>query len=138
MLSWDIRSVSQRSRPHQPSVKTEARRSDDDVENIVDDASKVESCQDDEAFENGGDLVSSLSTNGVYHLILEGLDISYRIDSDANVLVEKVTIASHTPSSSKMITWHGSCCCLCDFLEHSLKLNATLVSGMNYSTVAEF
>lgn len=80
MLSWDIRSVSQRSRPHQPS----AQISDDDVEN------------DNEAFENGGDLVSSLSSNVLYHLILEGLDVSYRIDSDANVVVEKVTIASHT------------------------------------------
>ncbi|KAL8468848.1 hypothetical protein ACS0TY_031887 [Phlomoides rotata] len=96
VLSWDIRSVSQRSRPHQPSVEIEAEISDDDVENIVNVASQVESCQDDGAFENGGDLVSSLSSKVLYHLILEGLDVSYRIDSDANVLVEKVTIACHT------------------------------------------
>ncbi|KAK6127025.1 hypothetical protein DH2020_039223 [Rehmannia glutinosa] len=91
VLSWDIRSLSQRSRPHQPQLNTE---SDDDVEKIVDDFSRVESCREDEAFENGGELVSSLTSDVVYHLILEGLNISYRIDSNSNVLVEKVTLAS--------------------------------------------
>ncbi|KAK6127043.1 hypothetical protein DH2020_039221 [Rehmannia glutinosa] len=40
VLSWDIRSLSQRSRPHQPTLNIE---SDDDVEKIVDDFSRVES-----------------------------------------------------------------------------------------------
>ncbi|KAK6151493.1 hypothetical protein DH2020_014128 [Rehmannia glutinosa] len=91
VLSWDIRSLSQRSRPHQPTLNIE---SDDDVEKIVDDFSRVESWREDEAFENGGELVSSLTSDVVYHLILEGLNISYRIDSDSNVLVEKATLAS--------------------------------------------
>ncbi|KAI3472453.1 hypothetical protein Pfo_029573 [Paulownia fortunei] len=101
VLSWDIRSVSQRSRSHQPPVKTEpGSRSDDDVENLVNDASRVESCQENEAFENGGELVSSLTNDVVYHVILESLDVSYRIDSNANVLVEKVTLPSPIPSHS--------------------------------------
>ncbi|KAK4431931.1 tRNA (adenine(37)-N6)-methyltransferase [Sesamum alatum] len=85
VLSWDIRSVSQRSRPHQPAVETEAGGRD-------------------EASENGGELVTSLTNDVVYHLILEGLDVSYRINSNANVVVEKVTLASHTQDSSKTTT----------------------------------
>ncbi|KAL0337799.1 UNVERIFIED_CONTAM: tRNA (adenine(37)-N6)-methyltransferase [Sesamum calycinum] len=96
VLSWDIRSVSQRSRPHQPPLETEASsRGDVDVENRVVNA---------EASENGGELVTCLMNDVVYHLILEGLDVSYRISSNANVLVEKVTLASHTQTTSKTDT----------------------------------
>ncbi|GFP89723.1 nef-associated protein 1 [Phtheirospermum japonicum] len=96
VLSWDIRSMSQRSRPHQPSGRTEAQtRSDNDVGKLLNDSWRAEkSCQEDGALENGGELVSSsLASDVVYHLILEGLDVSYRIDSDSNVLVECVTVA---------------------------------------------
>ncbi|KAH6794448.1 methyltransferase [Perilla frutescens var. hirtella] len=72
VLSWDIRSVSQRSRPHK--TEAEAGRSDDDDDDV------------DDGCESGGGVV--------YHLILEGLDVSYRIDSDANVFVEKVAVPS--------------------------------------------
>ncbi|XP_057767254.1 uncharacterized protein LOC130987665 isoform X2 [Salvia miltiorrhiza] len=89
VLSWDIRSVSQRSHP----VKTKGGRGDDDAEDTI----GGESWQDEEACESGGEQNSS---NAVYHLILEGLDVSYAIDSDANVVVEKVTFPSRLPSAS--------------------------------------
>lgn len=60
----------------------------------------MESCQEDEeASENGSESVSSSLTGGViYNLILEGLNVSYRIDSDANVVVENVTVVSRVTS----------------------------------------
>ncbi|GER38049.1 Nef-associated protein [Striga asiatica] len=97
VLSWDIRSVSQRTRPHQPKAKVEAETmsydDDDDIEMIVNRLDN--NSQEDEASENGvGELVfSPTSDDVVYHLILEGLNVSYRIDSTSNVLVEKVSIA---------------------------------------------
>ncbi|KAL3623856.1 hypothetical protein CASFOL_032672 [Castilleja foliolosa] len=96
VLSWDIRSMSQRSRPHQPSGRIEAQtKNDENVEKILNDSGIAEqSCQEYEALENEGELVSSPPTSDVvYHLILEGLDVSYTIDSNSNVLVEKVTVA---------------------------------------------
>ncbi|KAL6539642.1 hypothetical protein OROHE_011413 [Orobanche hederae] len=96
VLSWDIRSVSQRSRPHQLSAKTKAESSSDyDVEMIVNDYLVAgKSCQEDEASGNGGELISYPTSNVVYHLILEGLNVSYRIDSGSScVLVEKVSLS---------------------------------------------
>ncbi|PIN18229.1 hypothetical protein CDL12_09105 [Handroanthus impetiginosus] len=92
VLLWDIRSVSQRTRPQQPLDETEAgNRGENHIENeVVNDSSNLENCQEDEYFENGDDIV--------YHLVLEGLDVSYRIDSKAKVLVERVTLASHVDS----------------------------------------
>ncbi|XP_022888082.1 uncharacterized protein LOC111403715 isoform X1 [Olea europaea var. sylvestris] len=89
VLSWDIRSVSQRSRPHNFPVDTETG-------STVDDASTLEHYQEDEAFENGSSAV-------IYHLILEGLDVSYRMDSKANVVVENVTVSSHTQNGDQII-----------------------------------
>lgn len=89
VLSWDIRSVSQRSQPHNFPVKTKTG-------STVDDASTMEHYQEDEAFENGSSAV-------IYHLILEGLDVSYRIDSTANVVVEDVTVSSHTQNGDQII-----------------------------------
>lgn len=84
--------MSQRSRP----VQTKGGIGDDDnVENTICPASKVESGQDEEACEQ--DL-----SNVVYHLILEGLDVSYAVDSDANVVVETVSLPSRLPSSDEM------------------------------------
>ncbi|XP_059636175.1 uncharacterized protein LOC132278400 isoform X3 [Cornus florida] len=94
VLSWDIRSVSQRSRPHNSLVKTEDGETVDhalDLDNYPDEAS-----------DNGFEQVSSfLSGDIIYHLILEGLDVSYRVDSDGHVLVEEVTLSSHQPNSNK-------------------------------------
>ncbi|KAI0504686.1 hypothetical protein KFK09_015638 [Dendrobium nobile] len=69
VLSWDIRSLSQQSRPHHAIIEGESHE------------------------------CSLLPASGViYHLILEGIDISYRIDDDgSNILVEKATIV---PSAS--------------------------------------
>ncbi|KAL2502320.1 hypothetical protein Fot_36168 [Forsythia ovata] len=86
VLSWDIRSISQRSRPHDFPVHTETG-------STVDDASTLEHYQEDEAFENGFSAV-------IYHLILEGLDVSYRIDSKCNVIVENITVSSYTQTLS--------------------------------------
>ncbi|CAN4126494.1 unnamed protein product [Withania somnifera] len=75
VLSWDIRSVSQRIRPHKTenSSMNNATLEDDDSQeelHILDDI--------------------------IYHLILEGLDISYKIDYDGNVHVERLKPAFQT------------------------------------------
>ncbi|CAN7133064.1 hypothetical protein BRARA_H01499 [Brassica rapa] len=55
VLSWDIRSMSQRNKPHDTS---------------------------------GADST-------VYHLILEGLDVSYMIDNESNILVQDVSLPNN-------------------------------------------
>ncbi|KAI7733842.1 hypothetical protein M8C21_027751, partial [Ambrosia artemisiifolia] len=64
VLSWDIRSVSQRTQVEENYEKT-----------------KKEQVHNNEV------------RDSIYHLNLEGLDIAYRITSDSNVLVENVTIS---------------------------------------------
>ncbi|OWM89251.1 uncharacterized protein LOC116196473 isoform X2 [Punica granatum] len=83
VLSWDIRSVSQRNYPHDSLTKASkhAELSQDSEEEGSDENERVAaSC---------GDIL--------YHLLLEGLDISYRIDSNGNVFVEKATVPNDTP-----------------------------------------
>lgn len=85
VLSWDIRSVSQRkNQPHNSIVQT-------------DNASTSEK-QEGEEEETRGDEVDEEGHishgNVTYHLVLEGMDVSYRIDSNANILVEKVSLPS--------------------------------------------
>ncbi|CAL5375113.1 unnamed protein product [Camellia sinensis] len=88
VLSWDIRSLSQRSRPHNSIVNTENDiRGNSNTVDLDDD-------QDDAATNAGGEGVSLLSSDIIYHLTLEGLDVSYRMVSDGNVIVEKVTLPS--------------------------------------------
>ncbi|XP_051142421.1 uncharacterized protein LOC127259257 isoform X1 [Andrographis paniculata] len=92
VLSWDIRSVSQRNRTDQSSIITKAASCGYESESTIASASSiVGTCLDDETIENEGELHSP---HVVYHVILEGLDVSYRIDSSANIHVEKVTFAS--------------------------------------------
>ncbi|XP_020578588.1 uncharacterized protein LOC110023482 isoform X2 [Phalaenopsis equestris] len=78
VLSWDIRSFSQRSRPHHGIIECE-----------------------NHGFsflsENGGDEPPGV----IYHLILEGVDISYRIDDRSNILVERATLLSGVSAASK-------------------------------------
>ncbi|KAI8020473.1 tRNA (adenine(37)-N6)-methyltransferase [Camellia lanceoleosa] len=89
VLSWDIRSLSQRSRPHNSIVNTENDvRVDSNTMDVDDD-------QDEAATNSAGEGVSLLSSDIIYHLTLEGLDVSYRMVSDGNVVVEKVTLPSH-------------------------------------------
>uniref|UniRef100_A0A0A9CVV2 Uncharacterized protein n=1 Tax=Arundo donax TaxID=35708 RepID=A0A0A9CVV2_ARUDO len=68
VLSWDIRSLSQQIRPHQVTMESEA-----------DDRGGKEGDED----HNDGSCSCI-----VYHLHLEGIDVSYRIDQDSNIVVE--------------------------------------------------
>lgn len=73
VLSWDIRSISQRTRPHQVSMEADANN---------------EHCGEDP-----DDDHTDLGRCGVvYHLHLEGIDVSYRIDEESNILVEDATL----------------------------------------------
>ena len=102
VLSWDIRSVSQRNRPHDSHIKTEngkcpGRHSDS------------EDHQDEEAHDHGSEQSPLSSEDIIYHLILEGLDVSYRIDFDGNVIVETVAqspaISKTNQNRSNYLTW---------------------------------
>lgn len=93
MLSWDIRSVSQRNQPHDPLVKmgnVEAPYSALDSDNN----------QDEDASCHENDKASLVSGDVIYHLILEGIDVSYRIDCNGNVIVENV-ISSDTANGNQ-------------------------------------
>lgn len=73
VLSWDIRSVSQRkNQPHNSIFQT-------------DNASEKQEGEEEGHISHG---------NVTYHLVLEGMNVSYRIDSNASVLVEKVSLPS--------------------------------------------
>ncbi|KAJ0090377.1 hypothetical protein Patl1_14386 [Pistacia atlantica] len=87
VLSWDIRSVSQRNRPHDCLVKIGSG-------NVLGNTSDLDDDQDEEQ-------VLIPSENMLYHLILEGLDVSYRIDCNSNVIVEKAKISSEFFSSNR-------------------------------------
>ena len=89
VLSWDIRSPSQRNRPHKSLLTSE------NSETSV----NIEDCEGEEAFDpvieaGPSDLI-------VYHLILEGLDVSYKIDCEGNVLVDCVTFAISTQKTNQ-------------------------------------
>lgn len=87
VLSWDIRSLSQRCQPHDSFVNQQdgetINNSDfgDDQEEVADNSVEQDSLPS--------------SNDIIYHLILEGLNVAYRIDSDSNVHVCKVTLISH-------------------------------------------
>lgn len=84
MLSWDIRSVSQRNAPQDsPFIQQNCRT----VNN-----SDVSNRQEEETDENNMDLSSNDDT--IYHLILEGLDVAYNIDRESNVHVHTVASSS--------------------------------------------
>lgn len=97
VLSWDIRSVAQRSRPHNALLKRDAFSGEDDN-------TMKTSCERDEDFENGYEPQSLSNHDVIYHLVLEGLDVSYRIDSIGNVLVERVCLESSMQNGDKNIS----------------------------------
>ncbi|KAF8695338.1 hypothetical protein HU200_037568 [Digitaria exilis] len=72
VLSWDIRSLSQRIRPHRVNMETEANGH-----------------IGKEADEHHGDKACC---GVIYHLHLEGIDVSYRIDQCSNIVVEDATL----------------------------------------------
>ncbi|XP_052199973.1 uncharacterized protein LOC127806618 isoform X2 [Diospyros lotus] len=91
VLSWDIRSISQRSRPHNSLVNTE--------NGTKIGANSLDLGNDgDEGAANSGNEEAS-SGDIIYHLVLEGIDVSYSIDSDGNVLVKNAKLQP-LPSSS--------------------------------------
>ncbi|XP_011623810.2 uncharacterized protein LOC18435423 isoform X1 [Amborella trichopoda] len=69
VLSWDIRSFSQQNRPHTSTVIEGDGESE---------TQEISLCSDRDV---------------AYHLILEGIDVSYRIDVDLNVMVEKAAVS---------------------------------------------
>ncbi|CAN6167020.1 unnamed protein product [Urochloa humidicola] len=73
VLSWDIRSISQRIRPHQVNMEGNA---DDHWSEVADED------------HNKG----TASSGVVYHLHLEGIDVSYRIDQGSNIIVEDAAL----------------------------------------------
>lgn len=94
VLSWDIRSLSQRNRPHDSDVQT---RNGERLGN----ASDSDSCKDEEASTLRADPASLSFGDIIYHLNLEGMDVSYRIDCHGNVVVEKVAISSSIPKTRR-------------------------------------
>ncbi|KAK4604964.1 hypothetical protein RGQ29_013150 [Quercus rubra] len=93
VLSWDIRSLAQRNRPHDYRVETENGIA-------LGNTSDSDSYQDEKASTHVTDQASPIEEI-IYHLSLEGLDVSYRIDCNGNVLVEKVTISSDVPDNHR-------------------------------------
>ncbi|GMI94907.1 hypothetical protein like AT4G28020 [Hibiscus trionum] len=78
VLSWDIRSVSQRNRPHNNLLKI-------GTVDASDNTSDLDNSQDGEAADSG---------ELIYHLVLDGMDFSYEIDGNGNVIVKEVRHSS--------------------------------------------
>ncbi|KAJ6759290.1 hypothetical protein OIU74_025876 [Salix koriyanagi] len=88
VLSWDIRSLSQRNQPHDPLIKT------GNGEEAPNSALDSDQNQDQEASDNENNQVCHPSGDVTYHLILEGTNVAYRIDFNGNVTVENVVVSS--------------------------------------------
>jgi len=74
------------------------------------DLSDKEGVRDHESGQDLNGEASSMSLTDInYHLILEGIDISYRIDSSSNIMVEKATLLSDAKnlkiSRYNYLTW---------------------------------
>lgn len=93
VLSWDIRSLSQRDRPHNSLFSMGSSAA-------VDKTSDLDDWQAEEV-KRESEPVALPSEDIIYHLILEGLDVSYRIDCNGNVLVEKITLSSDIPKNNR-------------------------------------
>ncbi|RVW67584.1 hypothetical protein CK203_063022 [Vitis vinifera] len=93
VLSWDIRSLSQRDRPHNSLFSMGSSAA-------VDKTSDLNDWQAEEV-QRESEPVALPSEDIIYHLILEGLDVSYRIDCNGNVLVEKITLSSDIPKNNR-------------------------------------
>ncbi|KAL5548974.1 hypothetical protein UlMin_004205 [Ulmus minor] len=104
VLSWDIRSVSQRNRPRDSLIKRQNG-------NGLESGSDSDNHQGEAACDHGSDQVPLSSKEITYHVIVEGLDISYRIDISGNVIVEKVSQSQTVPNGnrthSNYMTWRG-------------------------------
>ncbi|KAL5183014.1 tRNA (adenine(37)-N6)-methyltransferase [Glycine soja] len=101
VLSWDIRSLSQRNRPHDTLLKKE---NDELLGNTAD----VDEHQDETTLAHEREQNALNSNEIIYHLILEGLDVSYRIDHDGYVIVEKIStsdVQDNKPNFCNYLTW---------------------------------
>ncbi|XP_061347506.1 uncharacterized protein LOC133293010 [Gastrolobium bilobum] len=101
VLSWDIRSLSQRNRPRDALLKKEN-------DELLGNTSDVDEHQDETTFVHEREQNPLNSKEVIYHLILEGLDVSYRIDHDGNVNVEKVStsaVLDNKLNSCNYLTW---------------------------------
>ncbi|CAM8943256.1 unnamed protein product [Rhodiola kirilowii] len=95
ILSWDIRSVSQRNKSDGSQYEQNGNILLDSRPN-----SKEERCA--KVADTSRDAPNSFK-DIAYHLALEGLDISYRIDNDGNVTVSNVTLLSDAQSQNQSI-----------------------------------
>lgn len=92
VLSWDIRSVSQRNRPHESFITSQNGNHSNDIS---------DDCHDEEESSPGNEQQPPHSSADIiYHLILEGLNVWYRLDCGGSV-VEKVTEASPLVKSNQ-------------------------------------
>uniref|UniRef100_A0A0D3H742 TsaA-like domain-containing protein n=1 Tax=Oryza barthii TaxID=65489 RepID=A0A0D3H742_9ORYZ len=93
VLSWDIRSLSQRIRPHDVTIKDVTDNGGSKIDN---------DCSNDEDRQS-----VDPSTSVVYHLHLEGIDVSYRIDQDSNIVVENAALLSSAVNQHRYsyLTW---------------------------------
>uniref|UniRef100_A0ACD5XLI6 Uncharacterized protein n=1 Tax=Avena sativa TaxID=4498 RepID=A0ACD5XLI6_AVESA len=93
VLSWDIRSLSQRIRPHQVTLEHEtdnyASKSDKDYR-------KKEDCE-----------VTDSCSAVAYHLHLEGIDVSYKIDENSNIVVDNAALLHSAANQNRCcyLTW---------------------------------
>jgi hypothetical protein len=93
VLSWDIRSLSQQIRPHQVTLENE-------TDNY---ASKS-----DKDYRKKGDCEATDSCSAVaYHLHLEGIDVSYRIDENSNIVVDNAALLYSAAKQNRCcyLTW---------------------------------
>lgn len=67
---------------------------------VADKTSDLDYWQAEEAARES-ELVALPSKDIIYHLILEGLDISYRIDCNGKVLVENIKLSSNIPKNNR-------------------------------------
>ncbi|ONK81943.1 tRNA (adenine(37)-N6)-methyltransferase [Asparagus officinalis] len=86
VLSWDIRSLSQKTRPHEVTSKNESNGGVDHLD--TDDGDGHES----DKYVNINASSSRSLADVTYHLILDGIDISYKIDYENNIMVERATV----------------------------------------------
>ncbi|KAL8158792.1 hypothetical protein V2J09_000329 [Rumex salicifolius] len=82
ILSWDIRSSSQRTRPHKSSIAVNC----EDIDNAPD----IEKHKENGALDPG--IEHGTYSDVIYHLMVESLDISYKIETEGNVIVEGVSV----------------------------------------------
>lgn len=93
VLSWDIRSLSQRIRPHQVTME---HKTDNYASKSGKDYKKKKDCE----------ATASCSVVA-YHLHLEGIDVSYKIDENSNIVVDNAALLSSGANQNRCsyMTW---------------------------------